>query len=861
MKDHHQIPPPKLALRIFRWYCRQSRREELEGDLLEMHDLRTRNHTRAHSLYLRFWWDVLRCFKPYAIKNSIFTMNFSLFQSYVTIGLRNAWKNKGPVSVNILGLGLALGFSITVYMIFAYNIEFDRFYDGQVDQTYRLQTLKIENNQKRRLELAPLAMWSYIEQTTGVEDLVVFEGRRAIIQKNTDYFEDFVGFATPNMIDTYDIPMKSGSSQAFKDPGAIYLTQEIAEKYFGDVSPLGETLTVFLGSGKKSFQVAGVFEKIPLNSSFQFELLINIDAYLELTDLDRSDWNSQVRLGYYFKSSTPEITEQELNKLVPLQNQKQESWKIDELDLVAFMDPMNADHIVNYSPTNMRIRPQAIIIFAVLGLLILMIACFNLANTAIALMAKRVKEIGVRKTMGSHNIQIFSQFMAEMLVICALAFVVALLLANVIAKEIWGLFGASFFIQEISITRFVPFLIIFLLCCTFFAGLFPALYAWKFQTVSILNNKYSVKGAGWVQRLFTLGQFTFSIAVLVAGWAFARNSEYLKAMDFGYNHEQLLAIPFEESSKLPAIKNSIEAFSYVSAVAATRDHHRMNVSRGLWNRDTTDLEVRQYHVGWNYFDITELPIIQGRSFDESIRSDQDRGLIVNEAFTDIHGVSINTSLTIDGERRTIVGIAKNVVDNVYSDYAPRPEMYIAAETEQLNMLLVKVAGAEKPLVDQDIKALWASTMNTPYRGEWQEDRAMNTAYRDSNNLKSIFLSIAVLGSLLSLIGIYSLAIININKRKREISIRKILGASFKQLTIIINKPFALILCLSVVAGIVLGMLLTNAVLQMIYTFYAEAPMFSSVLIALGLAGLAVLFISAAIVRPIRSNPCEGLRVE
>ena len=141
-----------------------------------------------------------------------------------------------------------------------------------------------------------------------------------------------------------------------------------------------------------------------------------------------------------------------------------------------------------------------------------------------------VKEVGIRKTLGSRNRQIFFQFLFEMFAMMLISLTLALLLSNVIADQIWGLFGVSFFIQDISIINLIPFLIIFICGCTIVAGLLPALYTWKFQPISILNNKYSLKGFGWMQKIFTIGQYTFSIAVLITGLVFARNSDYMSSL-------------------------------------------------------------------------------------------------------------------------------------------------------------------------------------------------------------------------------------------------------------------------------------------------------------------------------------------
>jgi len=464
--------PPKLALRLFRLYCRNDRLEELEGDLLEMHELRKLRIQSSTMLKTLFWWDVIRCFKSYSVNKTQLKMNTSLYQSYTKIAMRSAWKHKGPVFTNVIGMSLALGFCITVYMLHAYNLEFDTFFKN-TDNIVRIHSLKMDNGMESRYELAPLPLVSQLKNdVSGVQDVVSYETTSGIVQMESDYFTESMAYASSNFIDFFEFPLASGKSSSFKDPNTIFLSKELAGKYYGTSSATGELLTLFIGDNYRlEVQVGGVFEKIPLNTSFAFDILFNMDAYLLATERNSDVWKNTINAALFVKTSDPKPIERALAKTIPLQNEMQESWKINRFELLPFVDERIADHIIDYGPTNKRIRPQALIIFTVLGILILLVACFNMANSSMALIAYRVKEVGIRKTLGSRNRQIFFQFLFEMFTMMSISLVLAVFLSNIIATQIWGPFGLTFFLEDISIINFVPFLIIFAFACTIIAGL------------------------------------------------------------------------------------------------------------------------------------------------------------------------------------------------------------------------------------------------------------------------------------------------------------------------------------------------------------------------------------------------------
>lgn len=864
--------PPKLAIRFFRWYCRKDRLEELEGDLEEMHERRQLRNLSKLRLGLSFWWDVIRCLKKYSVKKSKSQMNTSLYRSYVKVALRNTRKNLGPVLINIIGLGLSLGFCFTVYMLHAYNLEFDFFYKDSAD-VYRMQSIRWYNEQPRRYEYVPLPFIDKVQQEIpGVEEVTYYDIHQATLkvantnyQSSGEYFSQAVASTRSNFLDVFNMPLKSGSSQSLQDESSVFITEETAEQLFNDVSPIGETITIFIGQEKGiDLQIAGVFEKIPLNTSFNFNVLVNHQAILKVLGSSASSWKQRDNVAIFFKSINPDQVAAAVQGFLPEQNEKQENWKISDIEVYPFIDPVLSDGFVYSSPANNRVRASALIIFSIMALLILLITCFNLANTSIALMTKRVREIGIRKTLGTTNFKLFEQFMMEMLVITFFAFIIAVAMANPISEQLFGLFGVSFLLQDVSLLRFIPFVLTFLLICTFLAGILPAMYAWKFSPSSILSGKQSLKGVGWFQKSLTIGQYVVSICLLICAWTFGQNNKYLGEIDLGYNYNQVAMLPLDASNDYEKVRNELNQLASTSHVIGTQHHHGAVGVLSTLASDTVDLEITTFKIGEGYLETMEIDIVEGRKFLAGSEQDRERSIIVSEEFAFRYlnqDNPIGQQVEFDGVRRTVVGVASDIIHEVFADYKRRPVAYLAADPANYSMLILKTTGPDTKELESELKAYWSENFDTPYRGKGQHMVSSFYATRDARNLKLIFMSIAILGSLLSTIGIFSLAVMNIAKRTKEISIRRVLGATSRQVLLIIYRSFGWIISLSIVLGIASGVFLSKAVLSAIYSFYLSAPIIDATMIGLSIMVIAILFITAAAFSRIMANPSEGLRTE
>lgn len=790
-----------------------------------------------------------------------------LFKSYFKLALRHSWKNKGPVAINVVGLGLALSMCMFVYMLYAFNREFDTFYEN-ADNSYRVHAVTLHNGKEKRNEFSPIALDNKLRNDiSGITEVSSYFSQGITVKKGADFFTESAGIVSSDFTEMFELPLWYGSFSEFGNQPLVYLTKPLATKYFGTKVALGEKLVLYLADEKKlEVTVGGVFDKIPSNSSFRFQILVSQEDYLRTLDIDPNDWSSERLVGHYLNISPTqkERITTEINRHIPIQNESRKDLKIKRFELVPFSGPMPKDLIIGATYVGTRTGNEALIVFTVLALMVFMIACFNLANTSMALIVRRLKEIGVRRTLGSGKNQILIQFLFEMGIVCVFAFIIAISTANLTSKSIMGLFGSNFILQDFDLTGIILFVAGFLLFTTLVAGLMPALYAWKFQPIDIMRKSVKLKGISWLNKGLTIAQYSFSIVVLMMGFTFSQNADFLNQLDLGYQEEGIFNIPIE-NEYFAQVNREIGQLPGVTTAGAANhlgDFGRYSERVSL-QIDTSLHEVRYYGIGQNYLDLMEVKVTAGRGFLKGASAEKST-ILVSQSFADQYFTDqdpLNQVVRIDGERRTIIGVTVDVIDDVVKAAELLPTVMALSDDGDFTHLVVRASFGTLSQTEDQLKSIWRKHIDRPYPGVLQADFALGSAGEESKSLQKIFLIMATLSGFLSIIGIFSLAKLNVAKRIKEISIRKVLGSSWSELLLTINRSFTITLAISLVLGAGSGYLLSNAVLELIYKYHVEASILTSLLSAAFIIIISVVMISSIAVVPINASPVNGLKDE
>ena len=859
--------PNRFLKGILSLCCPARRLDDVQGDFEElfMERVGEKGRFKANFYFLMDAFSLI----PLKISKRSNTMG-SLFRSYFKLALRHSWKNKWSMLINIVGLSCAIGVCIFAYTFQAFNIEFDSFYPN-TEKIYRIHAMTIENNRERRNELSPLAMDDKLRnEISGITKVSSYNDRMMTIKKGSEYFEDGVAVVSQDFFEMFEIPLWYGSLADLGKRPMVYLSKLSAKRYFGNEVALGEELTIYLNNTQKlEVIVGGVFENLPLNTSFYFGVLISKNDYFNALDIDENDWSNRAYVGHYLEIDPGQkdaITDI-INTYIQQQNEGHQEFKMDRFELVPFRSSLVSEDELWRAYANDRLPISATMIISVLALLIFFVACFNLANTSMALIAKRLKEIGIRKTLGSRGKQIFIQFLFEIGLISVIAFVFGMMMSNSISDGFMSLFdGESFLLQDVNLVSISIFTASFLLFTTLIAGLLPALYAWKFQPVAILRKSVKLKGVSILNKTLTVAQYSISITILVTAISFSFNTDFLDRLELGYQNEGIIHLPLSDSTHYLTMKQGLEQLPGTSN-ASTRNHlanYGLFSDKIMLEMDTSMHEVRYYSVGSGYLDFMNVTITSGRGFINGSQSDRQKSILVNQEFARQYfdgNDPINKVVKIGGASKTIVGVTADIIDNVFKSSELRPIIFALDAQEELPHLVVKTTHGNLREINEQLKSMWSAEIDEPYPGQLQKDVSIGNGASQSDSIYKVFLAMAILGGLLSIIGIFSLAKLNIARRTKEVSIRKVLGASVKELIMTINHAFTIVLIIAFVFGCGLGYFIADFVLGMIYHYRIEVSILTSLVSGIFVMLVSLLIITSAVLIPARSNPVVGLRVE
>lgn len=445
-----------------------------------------------------------------------------------------------------------------------------------------------------------------------------------------------------------------------------------------------------------------------------------------------------------------------------------------------------------------------------------------------------------------------------------LAMVAGLAMFRWIFDGFFSLWEFSFNVLDISGTSLVLGFIGFFLLVTVIAGLYPAIYSRRFQPAVIFRNRIKLKGSSLLSRILNSMQFAFALVVLIAGLTFMQNAEYLDSLDLGYHKDHVISIFADDHTEYQLMRDKIKSYPDIMEFAGTDDQ-----LAGAWTDtyllvDSGSVEIRSRRVGEGYMDLMGVKLIQGQMFNKSQESNFIEGVIVNQAYVDrfITGDPIGRLVNLKDGKRYVIGVIGNIIYNVYEGFKYIPEIYLPNKEEESNTLVVKTSAKNSKEVYDFLVKSWKEVIPyRPFSGSYQEDIAMGDAMETTRNLREIFFYLAVLGSLLSVTGIFALSSLNMASRYKEIGIRKVMGATSGRILIHINKDFILVLIVSILLGTGLGYFLTSTLLSFIYEYHTSVEFVTLILCGALVGFVAMITTSLTIISAVNTNPARILRDE
>lgn len=788
-----------------------------------------------------------------------------MLKSYLKTTLRTIKRSPLSSFINIFGLAMALGVAIMVYSFVDMELNTDQFHENR-EEIYMATSVLTRSGQENVFGITPNP---YADQLINnfpqIKRVVRVEEKGGVLKSGLNVFNETFSFVDPGFLDMFTFPLKWGDKSALEQPNKIIISENTAIKYFGEKNPLGEAMTFEFGGKKYTFEVGGVAEKFPYKRSFDFRVLVNFDQIRQVDPgYDMSDWSRFLDATFIQVEDQAVIADITANvqQYVTVQNEVQKDWPAKSFGFMPWTR-LYLDGEPMWDTVTGSTDGIGRLVLSIIGAFILVLAIFNYINIAIVSATKRLKEIGVRKVMGSTRKSLIFQFLSENVFMTLIALVLGFILGvTVLIPGFDNMFDIG---MEFDISQ--PELWIFLLVLVIFTGLasgaYPALYISNFNAVHIFRGNLKFGGKNRLTKVFLTFQYILACIAVVGGIMFTQNTQYQMERDWGYNEKMTLSANVSDAQKVMQLKAAMEQNPNVTSIATSKHHLGRWQGRMLveLTGEEQDYDASLLEIGPEYIETMGLKLLEGRSFDKNREADF-QNVLVNEKMARLlnpEGV-IGHRFKSDSLDFTVIGVIQDFHQWSFFDEI-RPTILKLAPEDEYTYLSMTVKPGSLISTHEALEDKWTELFpEKPFGGFYQES-TLEWYFREIDGHGKLMRYVAGLCIILSCLGLYGLVSLNVASRTKEFSIRKALGAGLKNLAVVINKQFVIFLIVALALGLPLSYLLMDTLFEAVYKYYKPITVLPFLIALVMVVLMVFVTVSSQIRKVMTTAPTEGLRSE
>ncbi|WP_420582008.1 ABC transporter permease [Reichenbachiella sp.] len=861
---HH---PPKWANKLLEWYCREDLLEDLQGDLYEYYDRNLAKGRRYAKLI--FIIDVFKFFRSYTfkkLKNKYKMNSYMLFKNYFKTSVRNLARNKLFSFINIIGLAISMSVGLLVITMIVESGRFDTFHE-KADHIYRV----INTQTNGRGDEFKMATSSYF-LSKKLEDVGGYEHKTTLYagfggDADTGSKKLIINglWASKDFFNVFTFPLIKGDpATALTEPNSLVITEDTSFKLFGEEDPMGKLITV----GEREFLIRGVVQNPPKNSHFTFQAL---GSYVTIANENQSDpdWSASSTMWItYIYMTIPH--KEDVNQINHALSQicKTENEVIAPLQITAKLQPLG--DIFNGAALGNQLGPTlpatAALIFAILPFIILLTACFNYTNLSIARSLRRTTEVGIRKVIGATRWDIFAQFVIESIIIALLALLVSGIIYIPLREQFLILLdgdGLSLPITWSVIGAFV----LFAIFSGILASIIPATTLSKFQAVAVLRGASNVKlPAGLtLRKLLLITQFSIS-TILILG-TIILNKQYIHATsyDLGFSTDQILNIDLQGNNH-QLLRDAFAAVPDVKSIS--RSHHILHstmthLKDGKYKDPLDSAQVHINFIDEFYLSNHQFSLIAGENFKYRSDSTEEQHVIVNEKLLERFDIDLLNALgekiVLEDKKLTILGVVKNFNHSTLdAPIAPFAFRYDPTKYRYLNLAI----HSDDYIATLDrLEKVWRNFDELhPFSATFYDDE-IDRAYMMFSMLIKAVGFLAILAISIAAMGLLGISVYAVETKIKEISIRKVMGASSIKLVYMLSKGYVWLLLVATLISAPLTYFIVNEFIIAEFAYLAPMTIWDV------LGGLIVVFMIGLVMigfqtyRAAQTNPADTLRNE
>lgn len=774
-------------------------------------------------------------------------------------------RKKTYTFTSIFGLGLGMACCLLIILFVTDELSYDR-YHTKHSRIYRLAT-NMENSTfggiaKVNGPWGPAAK-AEIPEVEAMTRLV-FVGQMLFTQGSQRFYENSGFYADSNVFKIFDYQFIAGNpGSALTQPNAIVITNSIKEKYFGDQSALGLTLQL----ENREFMVTGVVEDIPLNSHFTFTYLIPMSS---LEHPQRDSWIQWNQFYTYLllHPDAPAETVASKMKFVLEKNLDAES----AAHYTPFLQPIASIHL--YSHLFREMNPNSdvtyIYIFSSIALLILVISCANFVNLTTAQAATRAREIGVRKVNGAVRKQLVIQFLTEASIICLLALCVAQVLATLSLPLLNTLTGKALHFNYLVNPTMLIMIIAIAALTALLAGSYPAVYLSSLKPAQAIKGKWAPAGTGMLRKGLVTFQFTLSSLLVIACAIILQQLHFIQRKPLGFDPQQIITIPIQSNTlrtNYTSVKKQLMDIPGVQQVSITGnlpgggDWGIPALAEGFTNDNMPPMRVMV--IDTDFIETYGMELASGRGFTDQLASDSSAYLINEEAAQQLMWTDpLSKTFSMPAINRPagqVVGVVKDFHFRSFREKIGALLFFIPPSA-WYSLYSIKLDAANMQETIKAIEIKWAELDPEHLFTYSFFDQSFNALYNQEQRLSQIVNYFTGIGVFLACLGLYSLASISTEHRTKEIGIRKAIGATNRQIVVMLSKQYLALVVIGFAAALPLALWMLNRWLQTFayHVDFSVLIILASCLITMAVALLTVGYRSLLAAH---ANPVDSLRNE
>ena len=802
-KNSEQIPT--TWLHFLEWFCPPDLHEGIVGDVLEAfeRDVQDLGVRRARK---RFAFKVISFFRPGIVLRNKFSTGFihiDMLKNYFKIAIKNLSVHRLNSFINIVGLSIGIACALLIAYIVKYDLSFDSFHTNAPSIYRVVRVSEVEGQTEYRtgtsLPLAP-AMKAEIAALRDITSVAYWgNGQIDVIGSDGNSVNKFLendggAFVDNAFFKVFDFRGKDfkwiegNPETALKEPNSVVLSESMAHKYFGNEDPLGRILRV---RGKLDVTVTGVVSDLPPNTDFPFSVFISYSTLKKMVgDSATTDWGSVDDGNQTYIVLPSGVSKQEMEQQIARVHTahapnlaKMRHYLLQPLDEVH-----EDSRYGNYR--NQTISKKTIWTLSLSGLFLLIMACINFVNLSVARSIARSKEVGIRKVIGGSRFQIIVQFVVETFIITACAAILALIASEIFVPKLQGIF--DFKVQGLLINHLfiIKILVLMIVAVTLLAGLYPAIMQSGISPALILKNKVSSKITKGIQfsNVLILFQFTITLIFVTGTIVIYSQMQYFNRLDLGFDKNAVINVPMPDSkpSLLSSFRNQLNSNPRISEICFSSTtpsgQHRNQNSTDIRRKGSpaeNNLVFECQMVGANYINLYKIKLVAGRNLS---LADTGRSILINQTLLKKLGFkdpeeAVGSEVLMGGNALNVVGVVEDFHTGSLKDGLDKVGLLVNPRAFHVASIKLSVPSGGLKAGDiqnaiASIRKVWTTTYPDRVFDYGFLDKNIEAFYQEELRFSTLFQLLSGIFLLIGCLGLYGLISFIINKRMKEVAVRK-----------------------------------------------------------------------------------------